>query len=471
MWNKLVITYEGTLDIKDSRMDTLIQDYENFTLLEGETIIDMETRFTRIIDELAQLGKAYSTNKKNRRVLEALPPSWKVKFTTIKEMQNLNAYSIDSLFGNLRAYEEDNAPDKPLPKVEEKRKGMALKAILIDEDENDDELNKELENLDEQESALLTRQLRRVLQSKAQRYGKGFLKTGNQQRVFNSKGRPNYKNNFPTTSYAKGKGVQPHANNAYNNNNLNYSSNYAPPKPKEEIPEETQNVCFECKQPGHFKLECPKLSKGRVLVAESGWDLSEDEDTPEQSKEIVNLCLMALDDEKAPTKASTSIQEVTSKTLSISSNNVSLSIVDHFVMDISELRNLVNHLKIGYDELNGSYVKTKSEKDNLQDLCLEIQKEVTSLTEVHVKDMENVTEILTLSDRLKVDMNERDDYIRTLQVENVNLLLRAEEFENLKTHLEHCNCELNDELLKLKARNETLLRENLTHSDRINDLE
>ncbi|XP_074323993.1 uncharacterized protein LOC141660910 [Apium graveolens] len=57
MWNKLVITYEGTKDIKESRMDTLIQEYENFELLESETIIDMETRFTRIIDELSQLGK------------------------------------------------------------------------------------------------------------------------------------------------------------------------------------------------------------------------------------------------------------------------------------------------------------------------------------------------------------------------------------------------------------------------------
>ena len=112
MWNKLVISYEGTKDIKESRMDTLIQEYENFKLLESETIIDMETRFTRIIDELAQLGKAYSTNEKNRRVLKALPPSWKVKVTTIKEMHNLNSYTIDSLFENLRAYEEDNVPEK-----------------------------------------------------------------------------------------------------------------------------------------------------------------------------------------------------------------------------------------------------------------------------------------------------------------------------------------------------------------------
>ncbi|KAL8156708.1 hypothetical protein AgCh_001714 [Apium graveolens] len=130
MWNKLIITYEGTMDIKDSRMDTLIQEYENFKLREDETIIDMGTRFTRIIDELAQLRKN---------------------------------------------------PDKPLPKVEEKRKIMALKGILIDEDKNDDELNEELEDLDEQEIALLRRQLSGVLQSKAQRYVKGFLKSDDEK--------------------------------------------------------------------------------------------------------------------------------------------------------------------------------------------------------------------------------------------------------------------------------------------------
>lgn len=90
MLNKIVVTYEGTSDIKDSRMETLIQEYENFKLQEGETIIDMETRFTRIIDELTQLGKNYTRNEKNRRVLKSLPPSWKVKVTTIKEMHNLN---------------------------------------------------------------------------------------------------------------------------------------------------------------------------------------------------------------------------------------------------------------------------------------------------------------------------------------------------------------------------------------------
>ena len=78
-------------------MDTLIQEYENFKLQDGENITDMETRFARIIDELSQLGNNYTQNEKNRRVLKSLkslPPSWKVKVTTIKKMHNLNDYHM-----------------------------------------------------------------------------------------------------------------------------------------------------------------------------------------------------------------------------------------------------------------------------------------------------------------------------------------------------------------------------------------
>lgn len=122
MWNKLMITYKETIDIKESRMDTLIHEYENFKPLKGETNINMEMRFTCIIDELHQLGISYTVNEKNYRIWKALPPIWKVKVTTIKEMHDLNNYAIDSFFGNLRAYKEDNHPKMIISKVEKRRK-------------------------------------------------------------------------------------------------------------------------------------------------------------------------------------------------------------------------------------------------------------------------------------------------------------------------------------------------------------
>ncbi|KAL8105312.1 hypothetical protein AgCh_029195 [Apium graveolens] len=57
MWNKLVVTYEGTTDIKDSRMETLIQDYENIGIIHRRTYYHMlislcdSTRFVKASSE------------------------------------------------------------------------------------------------------------------------------------------------------------------------------------------------------------------------------------------------------------------------------------------------------------------------------------------------------------------------------------------------------------------------------------
>ncbi|XP_063942762.1 uncharacterized protein LOC135150405 [Daucus carota subsp. sativus] len=318
---------------------------------------------------------------------------------------------------------------------------MALKPILIDEDENDEELNEELQNLDESEIALLTRQLRRVLQSKAQRYGKGFLKSNNQQRVFNSNGRPNYsqnytpnnKSNYPTTGYNKGKINQ--SPNGYNNANNN--GTYTPPKPKEQNSEETPNVCFECKQPGHFKRECPKLSKGRILVAENGWDLSEDEETSEATEEVVNLCLMALEDDSSSSDISTSNDEVSSRTKLLHNmhlfNDSSLNLLD---MSKSDLIDLLVEMNERNNSVN--------------------QHTLSRISELNLKHEEEVSSLCEQNDFLKNENNKYKDVVTKLEIENISLVLNTEELENEKLQLNENTRMLHVDLLNLKIQNESL---------------
>ncbi|XP_063948083.1 uncharacterized protein LOC135152179 [Daucus carota subsp. sativus] len=374
MWNKLVVTYECTTDIKDSRMDTLIQEYENFKLQDGENIIDMETRFTRIIDELSQLGKNYTQNEKNHRFLKSLPPSWKVKVTTIKEMHNLNDYHIDNLFGNLRAYEEDNIPNVVVPKVEDKKKNMALKAILIDEEENDEELNEELQNLDESEIALLMRQLRRVLQSKAQ----------------------------------------------------------------------------------------------RILVAENGWDLSEDEEPPEASEEVVNLCLMAIEDATS-TDPSTTNQEVSiSAPTLVDIPLLKLSSLNLLNMEKDELIKLLVEINTRYDYLDQLFLSTWSEKEKLEDVYQTQQKEFSRIKESNIKLEE---QMVSLQDSFNLDNNKTKNEITKLEVENISLLLQEEEMEDEKLKLNENIRKLHVDLLNLKILNESMTQEKSTTSYQKDKLE
>lgn len=104
-----------------------------------------------------------------------------------------------------------------------------------------------------------------------------------------------------------------------------------------------------------------KLSKGRVLV----------EETPEQSKEVVYLCLMATGEESTQTENSTTNHEVFNFILNsnVASCRTSfdLSRVDQNDLDKFELIKLVNLLKISHDELNHRLFVINSERNKFRE--------------------------------------------------------------------------------------------------------
>ncbi|MQL70312.1 hypothetical protein Taro_002638 [Colocasia esculenta] len=105
MWEKLIITYEGTDKVKETRMDILVAQYERFQIQPGESITQMYSRFTDITNGLAGLGKRYDMGDMVRKILRSLPASWTPKVTAIEEANDLKRMSLEKLIGSLMAHE------------------------------------------------------------------------------------------------------------------------------------------------------------------------------------------------------------------------------------------------------------------------------------------------------------------------------------------------------------------------------
>ncbi|GAV58048.1 UBN2 domain-containing protein, partial [Cephalotus follicularis] len=83
MWDLLEVTYEGTNQVKESKISMLVHEYELFMMHNVECISDMFTRFTTIANSLKNLGKSYSNEELVRKILRCLPKNWTPKVTAI----------------------------------------------------------------------------------------------------------------------------------------------------------------------------------------------------------------------------------------------------------------------------------------------------------------------------------------------------------------------------------------------------
>ena len=73
IWRLLEITHEGTKQVKESRINILVHDYELFSIKDFESIVEMFSRFMAIVNELEALGKTYTKVEKVIKILRSLP--------------------------------------------------------------------------------------------------------------------------------------------------------------------------------------------------------------------------------------------------------------------------------------------------------------------------------------------------------------------------------------------------------------
>ncbi|GJW25309.1 zf-CCHC domain-containing protein [Tanacetum coccineum] len=91
--------------VKDNKIDLLVPQYEQFTILEEESIDSGFARFNTIITSLKALDEGFFRKNYVRKFLRALHPKWRAKVTAIEESKDLSTLALDELIGNLKVHE------------------------------------------------------------------------------------------------------------------------------------------------------------------------------------------------------------------------------------------------------------------------------------------------------------------------------------------------------------------------------
>ncbi|GJS58041.1 hypothetical protein Tco_0652825 [Tanacetum coccineum] len=128
IWKTLLITHQGNSQVKDNKIDLLVQQYKQFVISEDESINSTFARFNTIITSLKVLDEGYSSKNYVRKFLRALHPKWRAKVMAIKESKDLTSPSLDELIGNLKVHEMIIKKDSEIVKEKVKRKSLTLKA-------------------------------------------------------------------------------------------------------------------------------------------------------------------------------------------------------------------------------------------------------------------------------------------------------------------------------------------------------
>ncbi|VFQ70866.1 unnamed protein product [Cuscuta campestris] len=160
MWTKLEVTYEGTSQVKDAKVDILLHGYELFSMKENESIDSYFERFSTIINNLDTLGKYYTDHELVRKILRCMNPEWKSEVNAITEGRDYTVLTYDTLRGKLLTY-ETTTPH--LRGEDKRRKSIALKATKEVVQENEEDDDESLNSEDNPELALVIKRFNKFI--------------------------------------------------------------------------------------------------------------------------------------------------------------------------------------------------------------------------------------------------------------------------------------------------------------------
>ncbi|GJU35002.1 zf-CCHC domain-containing protein [Tanacetum coccineum] len=238
------------IQVKDNKIDLLVQQYEQFVISEDESINSTFARFNTIITSLKALDKCYSSKNYVSKFLRALHPKWRAKVTEIKESKDLTSLSLDELIENLKVHEMIIKKYSKIVKAKGERRSLALKTKKESSDEESSTSGSK-----DKEYAMAVRDFKKFFK----RRGRFVRQPRNDKNMFQrSRDDKNMKND---------------------------------------------RKCFRCGDPNHLIGDCPKPPKDknqRAFIGGSWSDSGEEDDEKAKNK----TCLMAQASNKVRSESS-----------------------------------------------------------------------------------------------------------------------------------------------------------------------
>ena len=106
MWETLENHYEGNIQIRSKKVQLHMYKYELFKMKPHESITEMTNRLNALVTTLKKLGKHFTKEEVNNKILRILLKNdWESRVTSIEEAQDLATLPTDVLIGKLLTYE------------------------------------------------------------------------------------------------------------------------------------------------------------------------------------------------------------------------------------------------------------------------------------------------------------------------------------------------------------------------------
>ena len=86
MWQTLENHYKGNVQVRSKKVQLHIYAYKLFKMKPHETITEMTNRLNALVTTLRKLGKTFTKEEVNNKILRILPKKdWESKVTSIEE--------------------------------------------------------------------------------------------------------------------------------------------------------------------------------------------------------------------------------------------------------------------------------------------------------------------------------------------------------------------------------------------------